>query len=205
MRKHLLAAALLAALAGCQKAESPSAPDNPTGTAAVVGDAALDAKFTELSNRALDTWMQLSPVGATQIGDHRFDGQIDDLSAAGRQKGLDASKQLLTELDAIEVAKLSRENQVDAAILRNQLQSNIWDTEVLQSWAWDPQLYNGLAGSAIYGLMAREFAPLPTRLKSATERMEKLPQIFAQARENLDPARVPNGVQRIRILVDIGS
>lgn len=191
MRKHLLAAALLAALAGCQKAESPSAPDNPTGTAAVVGDAALDAKFTELSNRALDTWMQLSPVGATQIGDHRFDGQIDDLSAAGRQKGLDASKQLLTELDAIEVAKLSRENQVDAAILRNQLQSNIWDTEVLQSWAWDPQLYNGLAGSAIYGLMAREFAPLPTRLKSATERMEKLPQIFAQARENLDPARVP--------------
>jgi hypothetical protein len=89
------------------------------------------------------------------------------------------------------VAKLGRENQVDAAILRNQLQSDIWNAEVLQSGKWDPQVYNGIAGSAIYGLMAREFAPLPERLKSATARMEKLPQIFAQARENLDPARVP--------------
>ncbi|HAI45454.1 MAG TPA: DUF885 domain-containing protein, partial [Stenotrophomonas sp.] len=88
-------------------------------------------------------------------------------------------------------SKLSRENQVDAAILRNQLQSEIWSAEVLQSSRWDPQIYNGVAGSAIYGLMAREFAPLPERLKSATARMEKLPQIFAQARENLDPARVP--------------
>ena len=52
-------------------------------------------------------------------------------------------------------------------------------------------MYGGLAGSAIYGLMAREFAPLPQRIASATERMEKLPALFAQARENLDPARVP--------------
>ena len=39
--------------------------------------------------------------------------------------------------------------------------------------------------------MAREFAPMPERLKSATARMEKLPTLFAQMRENLDPARVP--------------
>jgi uncharacterized protein (DUF885 family) len=39
--------------------------------------------------------------------------------------------------------------------------------------------------------MAREFAPLPERLRAATARMEKLPALFAQARENLDPARVP--------------
>jgi hypothetical protein len=39
--------------------------------------------------------------------------------------------------------------------------------------------------------MAREFAPLPERLKSATARMEKIPALLAQARENLDPARVP--------------
>ncbi|PSD31142.1 DUF885 domain-containing protein, partial [Stenotrophomonas maltophilia] len=135
--------------------------------------------------------MQLSPVSATQIGDHRYDSELDDLSAAGQQKTVAAYKALLGELDKIEVAKLGRENQVDAAILRNQLQSEIWNAEVLQSGKWDPQLYNGIAGSAIYGLMAREFAPLPERLKAATARMEKLPAIFAQARENLDPARVP--------------
>ncbi|HGM6772381.1 TPA: DUF885 domain-containing protein [Stenotrophomonas maltophilia] len=190
MRPHLLALALVAALAGCQQADVPTA-GSTSAASQQAGDAAADAAFAELSKRALDTWMQLSPVSATQIGDHRYDSEIDDLSAAGQQKTVAAYKALLGELDRIDVAKLGRENQVDAAILRNQLQSEIWNAEVLQSGKWDPQLYNGIAGSAIYGLMAREFAPLPERLKSATARMEKLPAIFAQARENLDPARVP--------------
>ncbi|HFF5966621.1 TPA: DUF885 domain-containing protein [Stenotrophomonas maltophilia] len=190
MRPHLLALALVAALAGCQPADAPTNASTPAASQQA-GDAAVDAAFADISKRALDTWMQLSPVSATQIGDHRYDSELDDLSAAGQQKTLAAYKALLGELDKIEVAKLGRENQVDAAILRNQLQSEIWNAEVLQSGKWDPQLYNGIAGSAIYGLMAREFAPLPERLKSATARMEKLPAIFAQARENLDPARVP--------------
>ncbi|WP_416058089.1 DUF885 domain-containing protein [Stenotrophomonas maltophilia] len=190
MRPHLLALALVAALAGCQPADAPTNASTPAASQQA-GDAAVDAAFADLSKRALDTWMQLSPVSATQIGDHRYDSEIDDLSAAGQQKTVDAYKGLLADLDKIDVAKLGRENQVDAAILRNQLQSEIWNTEVMQSGKWDPQVYNGLAGSALYGLMAREFAPLPDRLKSATARMEKIPQIFAQARENLDPARVP--------------
>ena len=190
MRQHLLALALIAALGGCQQADSPT-PTSGTEAATPAGDAAVDAAFADLSKRALDTWMQLSPISATQIGDHRYDSEIDDLSAAGQQKVLSAYKALLGDLDKIDVSKLSRENQVDAAILRNQLQSEVWTAEVLQSPKWDPQMYNGMAGSALYGLMAREFAPLPDRLKSATARMEKLPQIFAQARENLDPARVP--------------
>ncbi|MGN7839647.1 DUF885 domain-containing protein [Stenotrophomonas sp. 22385] len=190
MRQHLLALALIAALGGCQQADAPTAPAGTAATAPAA-DAAVDAAFADLSKRALDTWMQLSPISATQIGDHRYDSEIDDLSAAGQQKMLTAYKGLLGELDKVEVSKLSRENQVDAAILRNQLQSEIWNAEVLQASKWDPQIYNSTAGSALYGLMAREFAPLPERLKSATARMEKLPQIFAQARENLDPARVP--------------
>ncbi|HEY8332008.1 MAG TPA: DUF885 domain-containing protein [Pseudomonas sp.] len=190
MRPHLLALALVAALAGCQPADAPTSGSTPAASQQA-GDAAVDAAFADLSKRALDTWMQLSPISATQIGDHRYDAEIDDLSAAGQQKMLTAYKGLVADLDRIDVSKLSRENQVDAAILRNQLQSEIWSAEVLQSSKWDPQIYNGVAGSAIYGLMAREFAPLPERLKSATARMEKLPQIFAQARENLDPARVP--------------
>ena len=71
------------------------------------------------------------------------------------------------------------------------MRGDIWGIETLQSWAWDPQVYSGLAGGAIYNLMAREFAPMPQRLKSATARMQKIPTIFAQMRENLDPARVP--------------
>lgn len=191
MRKTLLAAALLASMTACQKGEAPAAAQAP-GTASATADTAkADAAFADLSKRALEGWLQLSPVSATQIGEHKYDGELDDLSAAGRQKGLEFSRKILAELDATDTAALSRENQVDAAILRNQLQYDIWTADTLQSWAWDPQVYNNIAGGAIYGLMAREFAPLPERLKSATARMQKIPALLAQARENLDPARVP--------------
>jgi len=192
MRPHLLALTLAAALAGCGTSAPPAPPaPTPAPGAAASQTAAADAAFTTLAGRALETWMRASPVSATQIGDHRFDSELDDLSAAARQQHAEAARQLLTELDAIDTAALSRENQVDAAILRHQLQSDLWSDEVMQAWAWNPQLYHDLAGGAIYGLMAREFAPLPERIAAATARMEKLPALLAQARANLDPARVP--------------
>jgi uncharacterized protein (DUF885 family) len=150
-----------------------------------------DAYFANLSARWLDAFLRLQPVTATQTGDHRFDGELDDMSGNGRGARLKAWRNLLAELTALDRSKLSRDNQVDAAILASQLKFALWDDEVCQSWAWDPQSYSGLAGTAIYGLMSREFAPLPERMRSATSRMEKLPELYAQMRGGLQPARVP--------------
>ena len=195
MRHTLIAAALAAALlAGCGPSTTPPPAADASAGAPAAGEAATvqaDAAFASLAARYLDEGLALSPVAATAIGEHRHDSEIDDLSAAGRQRGADWARGMLADLQAIDAGQLSRENQVDARILRNQLEYAVWDAEVMQRWAWDPQLYSGLAGGAIYSLMAREFAPMPDRLRSATARMEKLPALFAQARENLDPARVP--------------
>jgi uncharacterized protein (DUF885 family) len=194
MKPTLLAAALLVALvgAGCtDKSASTPLANAKADTAAATAPSAADAAFADLSRRWLDGYMKLSPVSATGIGDHRFDSELDDVSAAGRDAGVAFDNEMLKALGAIDATTLSRENQIDAKILRNQLEYDLWSTQTLQSWAWDPQLYNGLAGGAIYSLMAREFAPMPDRLKSATARMEKIPALFAQMRENLVPARVP--------------
>ena len=187
MRTTLLAATLIAALAGCQPATPPAAGNTTTATT----PSAADAAFAEFSQRVLQQWMALSPVSATQIGDHRYDTRLDDVSAAGIAATAKATQALLDELTAFDTAQLSRENQVDAAILRNQLQGDLFHSQTLADWQWDPQFYAGLAGSAIYSLMAREFAPLPERLVSATARMEQIPLVLAAARANLDPARVP--------------
>ena len=187
-----LALALASLLAsGCTTAPSTASSASVADAAASTAPMTADAAFAALSKEWLDGMLALSPISATSIGDHRFDGEVDDHSPEGRARSLAFSRDLLTRLDAIDAATLSRQNQVDALILRNQLRSDIWSEEVLQNWAWNPQVYNGLTGSAIYGLMAREFAPMPERLKSATLRMEKLPQLYAQMRANLDPARVP--------------
>lgn len=150
-----------------------------------------DAKFTALGKRYVDEFGRHAPVFATQLGDHRFDGNLDDLSAAGRARTLAWNKGVLAELHAVDRARLSRANQVDAAMLDNQLRYSIWAEEKYRDWSWDTQIYTQLAGQSLYGLLAREFAPLPERLRSLNSRLEKLPGLLGQMRANLVPARVP--------------
>jgi uncharacterized protein (DUF885 family) len=150
-----------------------------------------DARFEALGKRYVEEFGRHSPVAATQLGDHRTDGELDDLSAAGRARTLAWIKALLAELQGIDRAQLSRANQVDAAMLENQLRYAAWSEERYRDWSWDPLLYTQLTGQAIYGLVAREFAPLPERLRSVTSRLEKLPALLEQTRANLVPERVP--------------
>lgn len=161
------------------------------GEALAQSPSRADRAFERLGRQWLDRSMRLGPVAATGFGDHRFDDRIDDMSAAGRAASLAFARDTLRTLQGIDRAQLSRANQVDAALLENALRGEIWRSETLQSWAWNPLIYQGLAGGALYGLMSREFAPLPQRLQSAAARMEKLPALLAQARAALDPARVP--------------
>lgn len=135
--------------------------------------------------------MRFGPISATRHGDHRFDNEIDDLSSQGRDLRTTFDKGILAELQAIDTERLTRDNQVDARILSNELKSGLFNEASLQEWRSDPLLYNRLAGDAIYNLMAREFAPVPIRMRAATARMQKLPALLAQARANLEPARVP--------------
>jgi uncharacterized protein (DUF885 family) len=161
------------------------------GEALAVAQSGADRVFAALAARWLDRSMRLGPVGATQIGDHRFDAQLDDVSAAGRNAGLRFAHQTLEALNRIDKTQLMRANQVDAALLSNALRSQIWSAEVVQDWAWNPINYQATAGGAIYNLMAREFAPLPVRLAAATRRMEAMPRFLEQVRAQLDPAKVP--------------
>jgi uncharacterized protein (DUF885 family) len=153
--------------------------------------ATADQRFAALANRYIDEFGRYAPVSATQLGDHRFDGELDDLSAAGRARTLAWTRGVLGELQAIDHAQLSRANQVDAAMLENQLRYSLWLEERLRDWSWDPLVYTQLGGQALYGLLARDFAPLPQRLSSLTTRLEKLPGLFEQMRANVVPARVP--------------
>ncbi len=150
-----------------------------------------DARFTALGQRYVTELGRHAPVSATSLGDHRFDAELDDLGAAGRERSAAWTRELLGELERIDRAALSRANQVDAAMLDNQLRYSLWTAEVYRDWSWDPLVYTQLAGQALYGLLARDFAPLPERLRSLTSRLERLPGLLAQARGNLVPARVP--------------
>ncbi len=158
---------------------------------ASAGTPTADAQFETLGRRFVDEFGRYSPVYATALGDHRYDGELDDLGADGRARSLAWAKTVLAELGAIDRTALSRANQVDAAMLQNQLRYAVWSEERYRDWSWDPLLYTQLAGQSLYGLLARDYAPLAERLAAVTLRLEKLPRLLEQQRANLVPERVP--------------
>lgn len=191
MSKLILSSAIALALLAGSPSHADAATKKPTARSSRGVSAAAEKQFAQLTKDFIETMMVDSPISASQMGDHRFDDKVDDVSKASIEKGLAKTRAMLTRLNAIPMHSLSRENQVDYLIIRNELNSSIFSTTKLESWKWDPQMYSGLAGSAIYSLMARDYEPVGQRMKSAISRIEQIPTIFASARANLVPSRVP--------------
>ena len=156
-----------------------------------VAQSSADKQFEDLAKRYLDESPALGPVGATSLGDHRFDHLVNQVSSEARAERVAFNKKYIEELEIIPKGELSRAYQVDAALLDNRLRSGIWRIEELQEWSWNPLRYTGLAGGAIYSLMAREFAPVEERLINVAGRLEQFPRMYAQIRETIIPERVP--------------
>jgi uncharacterized protein (DUF885 family) len=176
-------------------------------TIAIAGPGA-DESFSQLAARYLDEVPDRSPVAATALGDHRADDRLDDVDAAARERLRRTFLGYREALAAIDRSALSRANQVDAAILHNEIESTLFELDTLEEWAWNPLYYVRLPGNAIYGLLSRDFAPLEQRLDNAASRLEQLPRFFEQARKSLQPERVPSihaetAVQQNRGLVTI--
>ena len=62
---------------------------------------AADADFARLARRYLDEVVPLSPVGASRLGDHRFDGELDEVSPAARERAIRVQRALLADVKRI--------------------------------------------------------------------------------------------------------
>lgn len=158
---------------------------------AAMARSATDEAFENLADEYIGDLANFSPVNATQIGDHSADERLDSVDAASREEARDLLNVYIDALGALNIDELSRANQVDAELLRNQLESDLWKLEKLQEWSWNPLYYIDISGTAIYSLMARDFAPIEQRLMNAASRLEQLPRFLEQARASIDIESVP--------------
>jgi uncharacterized protein (DUF885 family) len=142
-----------------------------------------DADFEAAAKDYLEELLQSSPEFATYLGDHRFDGRYGDYSREGFAKSLELEKRYLARLGGIDPGRLNTNNAVDYEILRNRIESSIFQLEEIREQEWNPLVYN-VTGS-IYALVARDFAPLEERLKSVASRLAELPRVLDAARANL--------------------
>src|SRR5438270_3939819 len=148
-----------------------------------------DARFEAFAQKYVQELLDHEPETATRLGEHRNDARLNDYSAQGVERDLAAAKGGLAELARIDSQKLSAEDAVDYRILKNRLESEVYELQTLREWEWNPLDYN--VGRAIYALIAREFAPPEQRLRSVIGRLNGVPAVVAAAKANLkNPPRV---------------
>ena len=136
-----------------------------------------------VAQAALDDLLALDPVEATALGEHAHDDRLPDLSEAALAERRRILHGHLGLLDGVDDVNLDVAEQVDLEILRAQLAKRLFALDELREHTWNPLVAN--PGSALYLLLARDFAPLPERLTSLAGRLAAVPEALATARASL--------------------
>ena len=150
-----------------------------------------DDAFQKVAHDYVERYLQANPEQATELGDHRFDGELTDYSAQARAKDLATQKEFRDKLNAIDGTQLTGANNIDFRILKENIDYEIFRAEELKEPEWNPLVYMQSLANSLYLLVARDFASAEKRIPSLRERMENIPNVIAQAKANLQhPPRI---------------
>lgn len=150
-----------------------------------------DDAFQKIAHDYIEQYLQGNPEEATELGDHRFDGQLTDYSSEARAKDLATQKEFRDKLNSIDGSQLSGANNIDYRILKENIDYQIFQAEELRAPEWNPLVYMQSLANSLYLLVARDFASPERRIPNLRQRIEKIPRVIAQAKANLQhPPRV---------------
>lgn len=147
---------------------------------------AEDEAFEKIAKDYIEGYLAAHPESATKLGDHRFDDQLSDYSESNRERLIAREKQFREALKQFEdFSKLTGPNQVDVRILRENIDHALFELEELRPNNWNPLVYNESLADGLYLLVARDFDKPENRIPNLQKRMEWIPHIIEQAKENL--------------------
>jgi uncharacterized protein (DUF885 family) len=177
--------------------------------------AAAHEPFLNQANRFILAGLRYQPVEATQAGYHGdarspLDTELDDASPAtiAAQRAL-----LVTGKQCFATAKAnSLEDAADLALLRDSIDSSLFALDTLQNYRYRPQNYVEMIGSGLFFPLTATNGSEQKRLTSVLARMEQIPRILDEARQNLkeaDPVYIDTALDEntgnIAVIEQIGS
>ena len=151
-----------------------------------------DAKLNAFFKQYLEDTFRQRPMEATQLGDHRFDDLLDDLSPKARQGWTEHARRTLAALsNRVDFLKLSRPAQIDFEIFQHELTKSLWLEENSHPFEEDPRVYNTYINDSVYLLLAQSTLSRETNVGNCIARMDLIPKVVAEARQSLkNPPRV---------------
>jgi uncharacterized protein (DUF885 family) len=144
----------------------------------------------EQANRFILAGLRYQPVEATQAGYHGdgnvLDTELDDASPTtiAAQRAL-----LIAGKICFSAAKATTpEDVADLALLRDNIDANLFQIDVLQPYRYRPQDYVEMIGSGLFFPLTSTKGTEQARLTAVLARMEKIPRILEEARQNIKQA-----------------
>jgi uncharacterized protein (DUF885 family) len=161
-----------------------AAPPRPAVTPAASSPA--DARLARLVDDFYAEYPRYYPTEATTLGLHQFDGELDDLSAAGITRELGWLQSWQARLIAVDPAQLAADNRFDLQLLLQSLREHLFDRARLQSHRRRPNVYVRLCSRSVNAIIKRDYQTASSRLRSVVQRLDKIPDLLKSAEENLD-------------------
>ena len=155
------------------------------GAGSVPSAGSADAQYTSLARAYFDRSFRDNPVGATFVGLHQYDAQLGDFSASAVKHQLALDQVYLQRLGAIDQSKLSPEVAIDAKMLQNSLADDLLLNGTLEQWRHNPDSYTQAATGSVFGIISRDYAPLPARMKNVIAREKLIPAMLEGSKRNI--------------------
>jgi hypothetical protein len=131
----------------------------------------------------IETYFEANPLFATYQGRHEYDGVFPDWSGAGLRRWMGRLHQLRDSAQAFPIDSSSASARLERDYMIAVIDRDLFWLERADLPHRNPEFYTGGIDPNVY--LAREYAPLPERMRAFTKYATNLPGALARARANL--------------------
>jgi len=150
-----------------------------------------ESTFYHWAEEWLYRLLELNPVAATQLGDHRWDDRLAAYSPEAIQNEHQEIRAALAVVQAMDPTGFGPEARIDHTLITHILQAFIRQYERRRLVWRDPGAYLSQVLGGVVVLIIKEFAPLPERLHAALGRVREAARVLREGQANLVPSEVP--------------
>jgi uncharacterized protein (DUF885 family) len=145
----------------------------------------MNKGFRSLTDRVIESLLEISPFAATSAGAHQYDHLLDRHDPEARTARRAQLRDALRELKAFENAQLTHSEEIDLRVLAGALQVMIRADEDQKPEERNPDLYVSSLLEALFTMVARDYAPVEERARALLERLRGVPNYVDVAARNL--------------------
>jgi uncharacterized protein (DUF885 family) len=148
-----------------------------------IDDKDSNQKFEQYKEGFVNQLWEMNPDWAANQGYHKLDSVLVVPDAKFQKKQLDFAHVQLDSLENYSLESLSDNNKTDFYMIKNQLQSSVFNIQEVKSSQWNPAEYN--VCGAFSELLNGKYAPLEERLHNFNLKMNAIPAYYAAAKANI--------------------